>query len=81
MAEPLTATQLRSDIYRILDHILETGEPREVVRKGGRILLVQSTSARRRTWEDLPPRPRAMACSFDELVATRWDYEADVAIG
>ena len=30
----ITASRLRSDIYRILDAVVESGEPVEIVRKG-----------------------------------------------
>lgn len=72
MPKPLTPTQLRRDIYRILDEVLETGVPREVVRDGGTVLLV-SGSPRRRL-EDLPRR-RALNCSPEELIATSWERE------
>jgi hypothetical protein len=36
---PLTTSRLREDIYRILDSVLETGEPVEIERKG-RILRI-----------------------------------------
>lgn len=30
----ITTSELRGNIYRLLDHILETGEPLEIERKG-----------------------------------------------
>lgn len=36
---PLTASSLRQNIYRILDEVLETGVPVEIVRRG-RILRI-----------------------------------------
>ncbi|MFT4289275.1 type II toxin-antitoxin system Phd/YefM family antitoxin [Nocardioides sp.] len=38
----VTATQLRADIFRLLDRVLETGEPLEI-KRNGRILRVVST--------------------------------------
>jgi hypothetical protein len=35
----LTASKLRQDIYRILDKVLETGRPVEVIRRG-RVLKI-----------------------------------------
>ncbi len=35
----LTATQLRADLYRILDRILSTGRPVEVVLKGRKLRI------------------------------------------
>jgi len=42
---PLTASRLRQDIYRILDEVLETGVPVEIVRKG-RILRIVADQPR-----------------------------------
>jgi hypothetical protein len=36
----VTASKLREDVYKILDAILETGEPVEVVRKGRKLRIV-----------------------------------------
>lgn len=36
----VTATQLREDIYQILDKVLETGEPVEILRNGRRLRIV-----------------------------------------
>ncbi|NBB90822.1 MAG: type II toxin-antitoxin system prevent-host-death family antitoxin [Spirochaetes bacterium] len=36
----VTATELRQNLYRILDTVLETGEPVEVARKGGTVRIV-----------------------------------------
>ena len=36
----VTPTQLRKDLYRILDEILESGEGIEVTRAGGTVLLL-----------------------------------------
>lgn len=40
MAEHLTPSRLRANLYRILDHILESGEPVEIERKGRRLRIV-----------------------------------------
>ena len=36
----VTATELRQNLYRIIDTVLETGEPIEVTRKGGTVRIV-----------------------------------------
>lgn len=69
----LTATELRKNIYRVLDEVLKTGVPREVERKG-QVLLIVPAEPRRRRLEDLPRR-ELLNCTFDELVATHWDWE------
>ena len=37
---PITASKLREDVYRILDGVIETGLPVEVVRKGTVLKIV-----------------------------------------
>lgn len=67
----LTPTELRRDIYRLLDQVLETGEPLEIERSGRTLLLVP-VSGRRRRLADLPRR-QAITCSPEELIATSWE--------
>jgi prevent-host-death family protein len=37
---PVTASALRQDIYRVLDSVLETGVPVEIVRRGRLLRIV-----------------------------------------
>ena len=73
MKKPMTPTELRNDIYRVLDDVLQTGIPQEVIR-GTRTLLIVPAGGRRLRLEDLPRR-EALACTPDELIATSWDRE------
>jgi hypothetical protein len=41
----LTASKLRANVYGILDQVLETGTPVEVVRKGKLLKIVPETPA------------------------------------
>jgi prevent-host-death family protein len=36
----ISATELRQNLYRIIDTVLETGEPVEIARKGGTVRIV-----------------------------------------
>jgi len=38
----ITASKLRGNIYRLLDRVLETGEPLEIDRKGKQLKIVPS---------------------------------------
>jgi hypothetical protein len=69
----MTPTELRNDIYRVLDDVLRSGIPQEIVR-GSRTLLLVPAEGRRLRLEDLPRR-EALICSPDELVGTGWDHE------
>jgi hypothetical protein len=75
MRKPMTATELRKDIYRVLDDVLETGEPQEVTR-GPRTLMIVPAGGRQRRLADLPRR-EALNCTPDELVETRWDWSPE----
>ncbi len=72
MSDPITATELRTNVYRILDDILDSGLAQEVVRKGRKLMIVPAEPKRRRL-EDLPRR-KVTTCTFDELVATSWEH-------
>ena len=68
----LTATELRENIYRILDQILESGTPVEITRHGKllRIVPVDPISKLERL-----PRRDLLACDPEELVHLDWSVE------
>jgi hypothetical protein len=43
----ITASELRMSVYRLLDQVVETGQPLIVERKGKRLRIVQDNSAGR----------------------------------
>jgi hypothetical protein len=69
---PLKASQLRENIYRILDEILETGVPIEIERKG-KILRI-APAERRSKLENLKPREYLLS-DPEELVHLDWSDE------
>lgn len=71
MSATITATQLRQNVYRILDEVLESGRPTEIVRNGRKLLIMPEEPRRLRLRE--LPRRRIMNCTVDELVATSWE--------
>ena len=73
MSQAVTATELRTNVYRILDQVLETGVPQEVAR-GDKKLLIVPANPRLRRLKDRPRRD-GLNCSVDELVATSWEKE------
>lgn len=73
MRKTMTATELRKDIYRVLDDVLDTGIPQEVSR-GSRTLMIVPAGGKRLRLDSLPRR-EALACSPDELVETSWSQE------
>lgn len=74
MPQPITATQLRANVYRILDQVLETGEALEVTRGASKLLIVPATAHERRRLKDRPKR-HGLNCTIDELVSTSWEKE------
>ena len=77
MAKPLSTTELRANIYKVLDEVIETSQPREIRRKGETVLLVPTGSGRRRKLDNLPRLKGVLHCSADDLVDTSFDYVPD----
>jgi hypothetical protein len=69
----VSASQLRADIYRLLDQVLETGEPLEIERKG-RILKIVAEEGPR-GFDALEPHPDAIIGDPDSLVHMDWSSE------
>lgn len=44
MASSVTASKLRQNVYRLLDRVLETGEPIAIKRKGRFLKIVPATT-------------------------------------
>jgi antitoxin (DNA-binding transcriptional repressor) of toxin-antitoxin stability system len=70
----VTATKLRAELYRILDEILETGEPVEVTRATGTVVIKPALSERRARRSKRTPRPNPdlVVGDPDELVHFDW---------
>jgi antitoxin (DNA-binding transcriptional repressor) of toxin-antitoxin stability system len=73
MKEPLTASKLRENVYRILDEVLETGVPVEIERHG-KILKIVPTESRNKL-ENLRPNPGYLRCDPEEVVHLDWSGE------
>ncbi len=71
----MTATELRKNLYRILDQVIETGAAQEIERKGQKLLIVPATTRRYR-FEDAP-KHSICSCSFEELVESSWEKSWD----
>lgn len=66
----VTASQLRADVYKLLDSVLESGEPLEIER-GGRLLRI--VPARAGSWVDrLPVREGVVTGDPEDLVHLDW---------
>jgi poly(3-hydroxybutyrate) depolymerase len=68
-----TASKLRANIYRMLDEVLETGQPLEVERHGK--TLVIAPQEQRSIWDRLPRREGFIVGDPDELIHIDWSSE------
>ncbi|CAN5693348.1 hypothetical protein BH18ACT7_BH18ACT7_20410 [soil metagenome] len=69
----VTASELRRNVYRLLDQVLETGEELEVERKGRRIRI--SAVPERSKLDNLAPHPGYIIGDPDDLVHMDWSSE------
>jgi hypothetical protein len=69
----LTASKLRENIYRVLDHALETGEVVEIERNGRRLRIVPDEPQTR--LERLVSRPDAVIGDSEDFVHLDWSTE------
>ena len=65
----LTATELRQNLYRVLDSVLETGEEVQIARKG-RVLRIVAESAPS-IWDRLEPHAIVKG-DPEDLVSMDW---------
>lgn len=69
----LTASKLREDIYRVLDHVLATGEPVEIERNGRRLRIIADDPPSRMS--RLVRRDGVVTGNSDDLVHLDWSDE------
>ena len=72
----VTPSQLRQDVYRLLDNVLETGEPLDIERKGQRLRIVRQEPTVRR-FERIPVDPNLIVGDPEELVHIDWSDDWD----
>lgn len=70
---PISASELRADVYNILDRVLESGEPVEIERKGRIVRLVPD--ARPSKLSRLVRRPGVVVGDPEDLVHLDWSSE------
>jgi len=69
----VTPSQLRANIYRLIDQVVETGQPLEILRRGQVLRLVPPQGT---PWIDrLPLREGVIAGDPEELVHVDWSGE------
>lgn len=76
METHISASKLRSDIYRMIDRVIETGTPIEVARAGGAVRIVRAEQTHRRSkLDDLDSHPQAVTGDPEDLVHLDWSGE------
>lgn len=85
MARLLSPTELRKDLYRVLDRVLETGVPQEIARGDRRLLIspAEGDAGRVRNLDSLPRREGVLLCTVDELIESsdHWEWNPDDDLG
>lgn len=69
----LTASKLRENVYRVLDQVLETGEPAEIERNGRRLRIVADDQPSRLS--RLVQRTDLVVGDSDDFVHLDWSGE------
>ena len=71
----VTATELRQNVYKLLDQVLETGEPLEIERHGRRLRVVPEQTGSKLA--RLVPHPGFMVGDPEDFVHMDWSSEWD----
>ncbi len=71
----MTASKLRENIYRVLDQVLESGVPVEIVRKGGKLKIVRSEGGPGHKLDNLKPHLEAVVGDPEDLIHIDWSRE------
>ncbi|MBI4729879.1 MAG: type II toxin-antitoxin system Phd/YefM family antitoxin [Acidobacteria bacterium] len=75
MEKRLTASKLRENVYRILDHVLRTGRPVEIERRGHVLHIVPARTHQPSRLEGLATHARALEGDPEDLVHLDWSSE------
>lgn len=66
----VTASELRQDVYRLLDEVLETGVPLEIERKGRKLRIVPAETGSK--LDRVVGHPGAIVGDPDDLIHIDW---------
>ena len=69
----ISVTELRSNIYKLLDQVIATGLPLEIQRKGKIVRLVPEQT--RSKLDNLVPHPNAFDGAPEDFVHIDWSSE------
>ena len=69
----ITPTELRKNIYKLLDQVLESGDPIEIKRKGKRLLIAPAEPEKK--LERLESHPDCIVGNPEDFVHVDWSGE------
>ena len=69
----ITASELRRNVYRVLDRVVDTGQPVDIDRRGRRLRIVAAEPASKLS--RLVPRPGYLRVEANDLVHLDWSDE------
>ncbi|RME74690.1 MAG: type II toxin-antitoxin system Phd/YefM family antitoxin [Chloroflexi bacterium] len=72
----VTPTELRANIYKLLEEVLNTGVPIEI-NKGGRKLRIVPVEERNKL-QNLVSRPSVITGDPDDLANIHWEHEVNL---
>ena len=72
----ITVTELRGNIYKLLDEVLSTGIPIEI-NKGGKKLKIMPVDKSDKL-QNLVSRPNVIKGNPDDLVSISWEKEVNI---
>lgn len=70
---PVSASELRQNVYRLLDEVLRTGQPLEIERGGRRLRIVPVEAPAKLS--RLSPHPGTIVGDPEDLVQLDWTHE------
>jgi len=73
----ITPTELRENIYRLLDQVIETGVPIEIKYRGKKLRLIPMTKIDK--FQDLEYRPEIIRGNPEDLIHIEWEVDHDLA--
>jgi hypothetical protein len=71
----ISASKLRSDVYRLLDEVLGTGQPLEIERNGKTLVIAPKEVETGSIWDRLPRREGYIVGDPEGLIHVDWSSE------